>query len=147
MDEPGKMHFTRMDEGTDADYEVLKEVHEENLADPDLLARHRSTDLDGTMPTTPSTASQHSLQTATRAHSATERDEEMSSAPSCTTSAKRSGPFNHPEIVAAILQPFISEENSGCCSTTRCSRRTSTPATWAWTRTPVISSGTIPTTS
>jgi hypothetical protein len=34
----GKMHFTRMDQGTDADYEVLKAVHVRNMAAlPDLL--------------------------------------------------------------------------------------------------------------
>ena len=43
----GKMHFTRMDEGSDADYEVLKRVHEHNLEVlPDLLLGMLS-DLDG----------------------------------------------------------------------------------------------------
>jgi predicted HD phosphohydrolase len=33
-----KMHFTRMDEGTDADFQVLKHVHEQTLrALPDRL--------------------------------------------------------------------------------------------------------------
>jgi hypothetical protein len=32
------MHFTRMDQGTDADFQVLKKVHERNLAAlPDVL--------------------------------------------------------------------------------------------------------------
>ena len=30
MDEIGKMHFTRMDEGTDSDFAVLAKVHEDN---------------------------------------------------------------------------------------------------------------------
>ena len=34
----GKMHFQRMDEGTDADFAVLARVHEENIRKlPDLL--------------------------------------------------------------------------------------------------------------
>jgi len=34
----GKMHFRRMDEGTDADFAVLVRVHEENIRKlPDLL--------------------------------------------------------------------------------------------------------------
>ena len=34
----GKMHFRRMDEGTDADFAVLARVHEENIRKlPDLL--------------------------------------------------------------------------------------------------------------
>jgi len=30
-DDPGKMHFRRMDAGTDADFAVLAKVHEENI--------------------------------------------------------------------------------------------------------------------
>ena len=40
MNEPGKMHFRRMDEGTDADFAVLAKVHEENIRKlPGLLLR------------------------------------------------------------------------------------------------------------
>ncbi len=31
MNKPGKMHFQRMDEGTDADFAMLAKVHEENI--------------------------------------------------------------------------------------------------------------------
>ena len=34
-----------------------------------------------------------------------------SSARCCTTSATRSAAFNHPDVAAAILKPFVSEEN------------------------------------
>ena len=37
-DEIGRMHFRRMDEGTDADFAVLARVHDENVRKlPDLL--------------------------------------------------------------------------------------------------------------
>ena len=62
----GKMHFRRMDEGTDADFAVLARVHEENIRKlPDLLI--------GLMTNLKADAAypvdrlQHSLQTATRA--------------------------------------------------------------------------------
>jgi hypothetical protein len=36
--EDDRMHFTRMDEGTDEDFQILREVHERNLAAlPDVL--------------------------------------------------------------------------------------------------------------
>jgi hypothetical protein len=39
-DEPGHMHFRRMDEGTDADFAILARVHQENIRKlPDLLIR------------------------------------------------------------------------------------------------------------
>src|SRR5215472_8277465 len=38
VDDVGHMHFRRMDTGTDADFAVLKRVHEENIRKlPDLL--------------------------------------------------------------------------------------------------------------
>ena len=34
----GKMHFDRLDDGTDQDFEIMRQVHERNLAKlPDLL--------------------------------------------------------------------------------------------------------------
>ncbi len=43
----------------------------------------------------------------------------MWSARCCTTSATRIGPHNHPDIAAAILQPFVSEENHWIVKHTR----------------------------
>jgi predicted HD phosphohydrolase len=103
----GKMHFTRMDEGTDADYEVLKEVHVRNLAAlPDLLLG-MLTQLDGDA-NYPIDRLQHSLQTATRAM----RDgagEEMIVCALLHDVGESLGPLNHGQVVAAILRPFISE--------------------------------------
>lgn len=105
----GKMHFTRMDEGTDADYEVLKRVHEANMAAlPDLLLS-MLTDLDGDA-NYPIDRLQHSLQTATRALR-DGADEEMIVCALLHDVGESLGPMNHGEVIAAILRPFISEAN------------------------------------
>jgi predicted HD phosphohydrolase len=92
----GKMHFTRMDVGTDADYQVLARVHEHNLQVlPDLLL-DMLTDLDGDA-NYPIDRLQHSLQVATRALR-DGADEEMIVC----------GLLHD---IAAILRPFISEAN------------------------------------
>ncbi len=105
----GKMHFTRMDEGTDADYEVLKKVHVENLAElPDLLLG-MLTGLDGDA-AYPIDRLQHSLQTATRARR-DGADEELVVCALLHDVGESLGPLNHGEVIAAILKPFISEAN------------------------------------
>ena len=62
----GKMHFRRMDEGTDADYAVLARVHAENIRKlPDLLMGILTNlKADEAYPVD---RLQHSLQAATRA--------------------------------------------------------------------------------
>ena len=110
-DEPdiGKMHFTRMDQGSDADYEVLKRVHEANMAAlPDLLLG-MLTDLDGDA-NYPIDRLQHSLQTATRALR-DGADEEMIVCALLHDVGESLGPMNHGEVIAAILRPFISDAN------------------------------------
>ena len=61
-----KMHFTRMDQGTAADFEVMKKVHENTLANlPDLLytlLENLSKDTAYNI-----TRKEHCLQAATRA--------------------------------------------------------------------------------
>ena len=52
----------------------------------------------------------HSLQTATRAHRAGE-DEEYVVCALLHDIGDTLGSFNHPDIAAAILKPFVSEEN------------------------------------
>jgi hypothetical protein len=66
MDEPGKMHFRRMDEGTDADFAVLAKVHEENIRKLPALFMGLLTNLRGDE-AYPVDRLQHSLQAATRA--------------------------------------------------------------------------------
>jgi len=105
----GKMHFTRMDVGTDADYQVLARVHEHNLQVlPDLLL-DMLTDLDGDA-NYPIDRLQHSLQVATRALR-DGADEEMIVCGLLHDVGESLGPLNHGEVIAAILRPFISEAN------------------------------------
>lgn len=108
-DDPGKMHFRRMDEGTDADFQVLARVHQTNVeALPDLLLG-MLTELraDAAYPVD---RLEHSLQTATRALR-DDADEELIVCALLHDVGESLGPFNHGAVVAAILEPFISEAN------------------------------------
>jgi predicted HD phosphohydrolase len=109
VDDPGKMHFRRMDEGSDADFAVLQRVHEENIQKlPDLLMgllTNLSAD-----EAYPIDRLQHSLQAATRAL-ADGRDDEYVACALLHDIGESLGPFNHGEVVAAVLKPFVSEAN------------------------------------
>lgn len=111
MDQPslGKMHFTRMDQGTDADFQVLQRVHQQTLRDlPDRLLGL----LDGLGSDTAYniTRRDHCLQSATRALR-DGRDEEYVVVALLHDIGETLGPFNHGEVIAAILKPFISRDN------------------------------------
>ena len=108
-DDIGRMHFRRMDEGTDADFAVLKRVHEDNLRKlPDLLMGLLS-DLkaDAAFPVD---RFQHSLQAATRALR-DGRDEEYVVCALLHDVGESLGPLNHGEVAAAVLRPFVSDGN------------------------------------
>ena len=110
LDEPlGEMHFDRMDDGTDADFQVLARVHEHNLRVlPDVLLgllTHMRADV-----AYPVDRLDHSLQTATRALR-DDADEELVVCALLHDIGESLGPINHGEVVAAILRPFISEQN------------------------------------
>jgi predicted HD phosphohydrolase len=104
-----KMHFTRMDQGTDADFAVLKQVHEHTLNElPDRLfglLRDLSKDTAYNI-----TRYDHCLQSATRALR-DGKDEEYVVVALLHDSCETLGPFNHGEVIAAILKPFISRDN------------------------------------
>lgn len=104
-----KMHFTRMDQGTDEDFQILKRVHEETLKDlPDRLFGMLS-DLSGDQAYNLNRRD-HSLQAATRALRAG-ADEELIVITLFHDVGEALGPMNHGEIAASILHPFISEDN------------------------------------
>lgn len=106
---PGHMYFHRMDDMTPADFAVLKEVHEENLANlPDLLLG--LLDSLGGDEAYPVDRKTHSLQAATRALR-DGRDEEYVVVTLLHDVGEALGPINHGEVIAAILHPFISEGN------------------------------------
>src|SRR5262249_54428014 len=92
----GKMHFRRMDEGTDADFAVLARVHEENVRNlPDLLiGLLTKLKADAAYPVD---RLQHSLQAATRALR-DGRDEEYVVCALLHDIGESLGPFNHGEV-------------------------------------------------
>jgi predicted HD phosphohydrolase len=108
-DDEGHMHFRRMDEGTDADFAVLARVHQENIRKlPDLLiGLLTNLKADEAYPVD---RLQHSLQAATRALR-DGRDEEYVVCALLHDIGESLGPFNHGEVVAAVLKPFVSEAN------------------------------------
>ena len=101
------MHFTRMDQGTDEDFLVLKRVHEQNLAElPDrLIAMVNDLSADEAYNLN---RRGHSLQAATRALR-DGADEELIVVALLHDIGESLGPINHGEVAAAILRPFISD--------------------------------------
>ena len=109
MDGDDRMHFRRMDEGSDADFAVLAGVHAANVAAlPDLLMG-MLTDLQADA-AYPVDRCEHSLQAATRALR-DGRDEEYVVCALLHDIGESLGPFNHGDVVAAVLRPFVSEAN------------------------------------
>ena len=103
------MQFHRMDDMTVTDFDVLREVHEQNLRRlPDLLLS--MLDLLGGDEAYPVDRKEHSLQAATRALR-DGRDEEYVVVALLHDISETLGPLNHGDVIAAILAPFISEPN------------------------------------
>jgi predicted HD phosphohydrolase len=98
-----------MDQGTDEDFRILKRVHEDTLGQlPDRLFSMLK-DLSGDQAYNLNRL-EHSLQSATRAL----RDgaeEELIVVALFHDVGEALGPMNHDEIAAAILHPFISDDN------------------------------------
>ena len=98
-----------MDEGTDEDFQILKHVHERNLLElPDRLFEL----LNGLGQDTAYniTSRDHCLQTATRALR-DGKDEEYVVVAMLHDIGEILGPFNHGEVIASILKPFICRDN------------------------------------
>ncbi|HUN59180.1 MAG TPA: hypothetical protein VMU41_13785 [Candidatus Binataceae bacterium] len=103
-----KMHFTRMDQGSDEDFQILKRVHEQTLADlpSRLIAMVSDLSADAAYNLN---RRDHSLQAATRAL----RDnapEDLIVVALFHDLGESLGPMNHGEIAASILRPFISDD-------------------------------------
>ena len=102
--------FTSMERSTAEDWAVIGV----NFVDfarrlPDRVLAHLRL-LDGDYGGFPVDRLTHSLQTATRAH-ADGRDEEYVVCALLHDIGDTLGSFNHPDIGAAILKPFVSEDN------------------------------------
>ena len=104
------MHFTRMDEGTDEDFQILKRVHEQTLhgvARPPVRAARRPRPGHGVQ--------HHPGDHCSRPRPGRLRDgkdEEYVVVALLHDIGESLGPFNHGEVIAAILRPFISRDNS-----------------------------------
>jgi predicted HD phosphohydrolase len=103
------MHFTRMDQGTDEDFQVLRRVHERTLRDLPGRLLGLLDDL-GKDTAYNITRRDHCLQAATRALR-DGKDEEYVVVALLHDVGENFGPFNHGEVIAAVLRPFVSRDN------------------------------------
>jgi predicted HD phosphohydrolase len=101
--------FTRMSDGTAADYALLAEWEAEELAGFPRRVLGWLAEMD-----VPSgyqvTRLEHCLQAATRAHRAGESEETVVCA-LLHDIGDVLGPANHSEVAAAVLRPYVSERN------------------------------------
>jgi predicted HD phosphohydrolase len=112
--EQGRATFTAMEDGTAEDWAIIGGQFRsfgQGLADR-VLAHLRL--LDGDFGGFAIDRLQHSLQTATRAHR-DGRGEEYVVMALLHDIGDTLGTYNHPEIGAAILKPFVSEELHWIC--------------------------------
>jgi predicted HD phosphohydrolase len=106
----GTVSFIRMDEGTYEDYQLLQTnwvAHQTNLADEVLAMLKR---LGGDKMGYKIDRYQHSLQTATRAQR-DGADEETVFCALLHDIGDILAPNNHAQLAAAILRPYISDDN------------------------------------
>jgi predicted HD phosphohydrolase len=112
IDQPteARARFTRMQDGTRDDWQVIGAnfMHFASGHADRVLAHLKL--LDGDYGGFPVDRLQHSLQTATRAAKAG-RDDEYVACALLHDIGDTLGAFNHPDIAAAIVKPFVSEKN------------------------------------
>lgn len=102
--------FTTMEEGTQEDWDIINDTaFEHNASLPDRLISHLNL-LDNDYGGFAVDRLTHSLQTATRA-AEDGRDDEYVICALLHDIGDTLGPFNHADIAASILQPFVSEQN------------------------------------
>lgn len=108
-DHQAQARFTAMEDGSAEDWQAIA-AHFSPFAKalPDRVLAHLKL-LDGDYGGFPIDRLQHSLQTATRAHRAGESEEYVVTA-LLHDIGDTLGSYNHPDIAAAILKPFVSEE-------------------------------------
>lgn len=105
-----KASFKAMTEGTADDWASIAAHFMPFAADGGRRILDHLKLLDGDFGGFPVDRLEHSLQTATRAHR-DGRDEEYVVCALLHDIGDTLGAFNHPEIAAAILRPFVSEKN------------------------------------
>jgi len=105
-----RANFTNMADSTQDDWRILgTEFVKFTQGLPDRVLAHLKL-LDGDCGGFPVDRLTHSLQTATLAHN-DGRDEEYVVCALLHDIGDTLGSYNHPDIAAAILKPFVSEEN------------------------------------
>jgi predicted HD phosphohydrolase len=104
-----RAQFTSMKEGTEADWLIIGSHFMEYAAGlPDRILTHLKL-LDGDYGGFPIDRLQHSLQTATRAYRAGESEPYVVMA-LLHDIGDTLGSYNHPDVAAAILKPFVDEK-------------------------------------
>lgn len=113
-DSAQRAQFHSMEEGTQEDWAIIARDYVGFAAAlPDRVLAHLRL-LDGDFGGFPIDRLTHSLQTATRAHR-DGRPESYVVMALLHDIGDTLGSYNHPEIAAAILQPFVSEEEHWIC--------------------------------
>ena len=109
-----RAQFRSMDEGTQEDWTIIARDYVGFAGGlPDRVLAHLKL-LDGDFGGFPIDRLTHSLQTATRAHR-DGRPESYVVMALLHDIGDTLGSYNHPEIAAAILQPFVTEEEHWIC--------------------------------
>lgn len=105
-----KANFTRLDKSTEEDWDIIMAENAKFSARlPDRILQHLQL-LEGDFGGFPVTRLEHSLQTATLCHNAGKDDEYIVCA-LLHDIGDTLGCYNHADIAAGILKPFISEKN------------------------------------
>ena len=134
-DHGNRATFRSMDEGTPDDWQAIGQ-HFMPFAGglADRVLTHLKL-LDGDYGGFPIDRLQHSLQTATRAHRGGESEPYVVMA-LLHDIGDTLGSYNHPDIAAAILKPFVDEKlHWMCAATTASSRAIISSTTSGWTAT------------
>ena len=106
--------FREMKEGTQEDWALISKHYLEFAADlPDRVLTHLKL-LEGDFGGFPVCRMEHSLQTATRAHR-DGRGERYVVMALLHDIGDTLGTYNHPEVAAAILKPFVTEQEHWIC--------------------------------
>ena len=104
-----KVKFTQMKDGTKEDYDLLSKYEEKFSKDlPDRILDALK-NLDSSVDGYQVTRLEHSLQSATRAEK-DGADEEMVVATLVHDIGDNLAPYNHSQLVASVLRPYVSEK-------------------------------------
>ncbi len=115
FEERPRAGFRNFEEGTQADWAIIGEQYRDFAKGlPDRVLAHLRL-LDGDFGGFPIDRLQHCLQTATRAHR-DGRPETYVVMALLHDIGDTLGSYNHPDVAAAIVKPFVSEEEHWICA-------------------------------